>query len=61
MSLKRYKTEPYPKRIAWMKGLISRRGREKAVVATANKNARIVWAILSKDGAVYDANFEHAA
>ena len=61
MSLRRYKEEPLPARAAWIKGLISRRGWAKAVVATANKNARIVWAILSSEDAVYNASFTHVA
>ncbi len=32
----------------WLKDLIQRRGYNKACVALANKNARILWAILTK-------------
>jgi hypothetical protein len=32
----------------WLKSLIERRGKNKAVVAMANKNARLIWAIMRK-------------
>ncbi len=35
-------------RSQWIQGLIERRGKNKAIVAIANKNARIAWAVLSK-------------
>lgn len=35
-------------KINWLKELTSRRGFNRAVVALANKNARIIWAIMSK-------------
>ena len=34
---------------SWISKVIERRGKNKASVALANKNARILWAILSKD------------
>jgi transposase len=34
------------RRSQWLRGLIERRGRNKAAVALANKNARIAWALL---------------
>jgi len=34
-------------RSRWINALVERRGHNKAVVALANKNARIVWALLS--------------
>jgi len=34
---------------SWVCGVIERRGKNKACVALANKNARILWALLSKD------------
>lgn len=37
----------------WLRTLIARRGRCKAVMAVANKNARIMWAIMAR-GSVYD-------
>jgi transposase len=33
-------------RSRWLKGLIARRGKNRAAVALANKNARIAWALL---------------
>ena len=33
----------------WLKGIIERRGFNKAVVALANKTARIAWALLTKE------------
>ena len=33
----------------WLQQLIERRGKNKAAVALANKNARIIWALLSRD------------
>ena len=39
----------------WLVQLLARVGWQKAVVALANKNARIVWALLSK-GRVFDPN-----
>ena len=35
------------RRSQWLRGLIERRGKNKAAVALANKNARIAWALLS--------------
>jgi transposase len=34
----------------WLKGLIERRGFNKAAVALANKNARIIWALATRGG-----------
>ena len=39
----------------WLVQLKERAGWQKAVVALANKNARILWAVLTRD-AVFDAN-----
>jgi len=39
----------------WVEQLTARVGWQKAVVALANKNARILWAVLAR-GARYDAN-----
>jgi transposase len=38
------------KRGEWLRDLIKRRGRNKAVVAVANKNARIIWALMARGG-----------
>ncbi|MFC0139424.1 IS110 family transposase, partial [Erwinia mallotivora] len=32
----------------WLKGIIARSGVNKAVVALANKNARITWALINQ-------------
>jgi hypothetical protein len=32
----------------WLKGVIARSGVNKAVVALANKNARMAWALVNK-------------
>lgn len=40
---------------SWLKNLIERRGKHKACVAFANKNARFVWAIMIKG-----ENYQHA-
>jgi transposase len=39
----------------WMVQLKERVGWQKTVVALANKNARILWAVLTRDG-VFDAD-----
>ncbi|MGB4971403.1 MAG: IS110 family transposase [Cyclobacteriaceae bacterium] len=36
-------------RSIWLKDLIDRRGKNRAAVALANKNARMIWAILTKE------------
>lgn len=41
-------------RSRWIRALVERRGHNKAVVAVANKNARIVWALL-RTGETYRA------
>jgi transposase len=40
------KTDP---KSAWIKSIKERRGSNKAAVALANKNARVIWALLAKD------------
>jgi transposase len=35
-------------RSLWIKDLVARRGKNRAAVALANKNARIIWALLSR-------------
>lgn len=39
------------KKAQWLKSLIERRGRNRAVVALANKNVRILWALMTKNEA----------
>ena len=36
-------------RSRWINGIVARRGPNVAAVAVANKNARIMWAMLMKD------------
>jgi hypothetical protein len=43
----------------WLVQLLARVGWQKAVVALANKNARIVWALLAK-GRKFDPNYVSA-
>jgi transposase len=43
------------KRSQWIRGLLARRGWNRTAVAVANKNARIVWALLRRGG-VYGAH-----
>lgn len=44
----RAKDSPISSRINWLKGLVERSGMNRATVALANKNARIMWAIMTK-------------
>ena len=37
-------------RSQWIRGLLERRGWHRTAGAVANKNARIVWALLSRGG-----------
>lgn len=39
----------FPHRVAWIKSIRERRGFCKAAVAVANKNARIIWSLMTKD------------
>ena len=41
-------------RSQWIRGLLARRGWNRTAVAVANKNARIVWALLSRGGSYGD-------
>jgi len=36
------------RRSRWIQALVARRGKNRAAVALANKNARIIWALLSR-------------
>lgn len=45
---------------SWLKRLVKRRNKNVAAVALANKNARIVWAILANNRA-YQADYAQAA
>lgn len=37
------------RKAAWLKSLVERRGRNRAIVALANKNARIMWAMMARE------------
>jgi transposase len=39
----------HDRRSQWVRALIARRGTNRAVVALANKNARIAWVLLTTD------------
>jgi transposase len=41
-------------RNAWIADIALRRGYNRAAVAVANKNARVIWVLLTKNDAVYD-------
>lgn len=45
----------------WLHGLLQRRNANVAAVALANKNARIVWALLAHDREFHPDYHEHAA
>lgn len=47
-------------RSCWIRSLVERRGYNIACVALANKNARIIWAIMAHDQE-YDLNYKKAA
>lgn len=44
------------KRSMWLKSLIERRGVNKAVVAMANKNARVIWVLMVDETRSFDPN-----
>jgi len=44
-----YRAQQKPDACTWINGVVSRRNRNVAAVALANKNARIVWALLAHD------------
>jgi transposase len=43
------------RRSQWMRQLVERRGKNRPAVAVANKNARIVWALLTSHPAYQPA------
>lgn len=49
----RYIGKKKDRRSQWLAQLSLRRGWNKATVALANKNARVIWALLSREGEVY--------
>ena len=42
-------------RNTWILSLYERRGYNRTAVAVANKNARVLWALLTKEDAVYSS------
>lgn len=44
-----YRAENKPDTCSWINGVVSRRNKNVAAVALANKNAKIVWALLAHD------------
>jgi len=60
----RRKTSPVEESLtqqrSWLQGLVSRRNKNVAAVALANKNARVIWALLAHDRS-YQAGYAVAA
>jgi len=52
------KQDKKDKHSLWVRSLVERCGKNKATVALANKNVRIVWALLNK-GTSFDLNLAH--
>ena len=44
-----YRAQQKPESCSWINGVVNRRNKNVAAVALANKNARIVWALLAHD------------
>ena len=44
-----YRAQQKPESCSWLNGVVNRRNKNIAAVALANKNARIVWALLAHD------------
>lgn len=55
-SIKYKSKEDLPSSMQWLKNLAERRGRNKSIVAFANKIARLAWALLSS-GSNYQENY----
>jgi transposase len=45
----RYLKKHNDRRSAWAADLLERKGTNRAAVALANKNARVIWALIAKD------------
>ena len=52
--------KPQSSACSWINGVVNRRNKNVAAVALANKNARIVWALLAHDRQ-YEAGYTRAA
>jgi transposase len=48
------------RRSRWLQSLVARRGKNKAAVALANKNARIIWVLFSRDECYQPSGSGHA-
>ena len=48
-SVIRHLGEKQDRRSCWLRQLVARRGKNVASVALANKNARIIWAIMTRE------------
>jgi len=44
-----YRAQQKPDSCSWINGVVNRRNKNVAAVALANKNARIVWALLAHE------------
>lgn len=44
-----YQVQQKPDSCSWINSIVNRRNKNVAAVALANKNARIVWALLARD------------
>ncbi|MDT4878395.1 IS110 family transposase ISBcen3 [compost metagenome] len=55
-----YHTAKQPESCGWVNAAVNRRNKNVAAVALANKNARIVWALLAHDRC-YEASYTRAA
>lgn len=54
-SLRHLDRYPEGPRKVWLEKLVARRGKNRATVALANKNARVVWVLLSRHEEVFKA------
>ncbi|HDR9504722.1 TPA: transposase, partial [Burkholderia cepacia] len=57
-AVRAFQGKPDQSRNPWLQKLLERRNHNVAAVALANKNARIVWALLARDRE-YTSGFSH--
>lgn len=55
-----FRAQKQPEKASWLHNLLSRRNQNIAAVALANKNARIVWAMLANERE-YQPDYAHTA
>lgn len=55
-----FRAQKQPEKASWLHNLLSRRNKNIAAVALANKNARIVWAMLANERE-YQTDYAHTA